>query len=63
MIRKDVTGNLTNILSDNGAVLGGAVVTDATNVAAIRFATGHFDNVNYDATTYNRGFVNIWYTQ
>ena len=33
-----------------------------TNVRLMRIASGFFDNVDWDSTGFNRGFITIWYT-
>jgi hypothetical protein len=43
--------------------LGGGVSWDNTNIALTRDSGGFFDNVVFDATSYNRGWITIWYTE
>lgn len=38
------------------------IYLDATNVVLTREAGGPFDGTGYDATSYNRGFITLWYT-
>jgi hypothetical protein len=40
----------------------GEVYIDGTNVQMSRTAAGTFDHTDFDATSYNRGFITIWYT-
>lgn len=35
---------------------------DSTNFVLFRDSGGGFDNVNFDSTSYNRGFISFWYT-
>lgn len=61
------------IRSDDGTVLypltpayitdqdASIAAIDATNVVLNRYGTGSFDNANFDATSYNRGWVTIHY--
>ncbi len=39
----------------------GRIEAGAANMTLTRFATGTFDSVNFDATSYNRGWITIWY--
>jgi hypothetical protein len=39
----------------------GRFYADATNVLMGRRATGNFDGVAFDSTSYNRGWITIWY--
>ena len=39
----------------------GAVEWDSTNINLHRTTSGHFDSSDYDSTSYNRGFITIWY--
>jgi hypothetical protein len=38
---------------------GGVGNSDATNVILVRLTGGNFDSVNYDSTSYNRGWINL----
>ena len=47
---------------DGGAVLDVSINTVASaNIVLIRQTGGNFDSANFDATSYNRGWVTIWY--
>lgn len=39
----------------------GYIRWDGTNIILRRAAGGHFDSVDYDSTTYNRGYITVWY--
>ena len=60
----DDTYHIAPTNPNNGIAMDdlGTVKIDATNVVVNREAGGTFDgNADYDATTYNRGWVTIWY--
>lgn len=40
----------------------GWFTADSTYIALARYAAGVFDNTSYDSTSYNRGWILIWYT-
>lgn len=40
---------------------GGYIFADATNITLHRLTDGLFDGTLYNATSYNRGWVTIWY--
>jgi len=54
-----VERDLTN--ANSSGVVNGAINWDVTNVNLTRTASGTFDSVSYNATTYNRGFITIEY--
>jgi len=62
-IRNDA-GTLTTMLptTDTTALSNERVEFDATNVIMLRSVSGTFDGTDYDATTYNRGWIIITYT-
>ena len=63
IIRGDVGLNISkdlNLINGSGTGRNG-VRADLTNITMNRETSGEFDNVNYDATSYNRGWVTIWY--
>lgn len=47
--------------STTGTVAGGVNIIGASDVALFRQNGSLFDSVNYDSTSYNRGWVTIWY--
>lgn len=66
VIRTDLSAPPTTHLlnaadSDTVVVSGGVGEIDATTIRLYRLTGGIFDNANYDATSYNRGFVTITY--
>lgn len=44
-----------------GSKVSGSFYADATNITCVRTASEHFDNNNYDSTSYNRGWITIEY--
>ncbi len=44
------------------AVAAGVAYIDVTNVNLFRDAGGEFDGTDFDATTYNRGWIFLTYT-
>ena len=62
---------LVQIINDEATVIADFLSTDArtgvicyansTNIVLTRAGGGSFDGVNYNATSYNRGWVTIWY--
>lgn len=49
--------------STDGLVVAGSVsFPDTTNVNVRRITGGFFDNASYDATSFNRGYIILWYT-
>lgn len=65
-IRQDVNGNLTSLdFADvtAPAASSGAYVADSTSINMYRLVGGYYDNNNFDATSYNRGWITIMYTE
>ena len=52
---------LTSGDSGSGTAFGVIAGQTSTNIQLFRIAGVGFDSSNYDATSYNRGFVTIWY--
>lgn len=67
MIRSDDDSGLYNLLSSGSAAdstpEGSVSTITATNVVIWRLTGGAFDNASFDSTSFNRGWVTIWYTQ
>ena len=67
VIRNDDASTLTPINGDEYTKAGalqdarGSVNVDATNVSIRRIVGGLFDHVDWNSTTYNRGWITIWY--
>ena len=40
---------------------GGGVQYNSTNITLIKTIGGTFDNVEFDSTSYNRGWITVWY--
>lgn len=40
---------------------GGYAYANATNVVMVRTASGIFDSASFDSTSYNRGYIIVWY--
>ena len=55
MIRNDATTNVSCLIGIYGTI--GTV--DSTNIELIRATSGAFDSVNYDSTSFNRGYITI----
>ena len=55
MIRNDATTSVSCLIGVYGTI--GTV--DSTNIEIIRVTAGAFDSVNYDSTSYNRGYITI----
>ncbi len=56
-------GNWTYVLngiSSSGA-LGGSIAWDSTLIELSRVSSGLFDSTFFDSTSYNRGYITIWY--
>lgn len=63
-IRDDADAVYSNAEYYNTVTLqpnGGVTNWTTTNVYIYRLAAGAFDNTSYDATSFNRGFITIWY--
>ena len=50
-----------NAVAWNCLEAGGVRNIDGTNVILYRRTGGDFDATDYDATSYNRGWITIWY--
>jgi len=66
VIRDDAATSLDPIYSfanttDPGLLSGGVTTIDATNITLARRAGGQFDSANYNDTSYNRGWITVWY--
>lgn len=59
-IRNDLSPTVYHEL-DYGAGQSGYGRWDAVNINLTRYDAGVFDNTNYDAVAYNRGWITIWY--
>ena len=57
----DVTYYPLDSAGAGGSVAGGIVNIDGTNIQLIRETGGIFDGVGFTSTSYNRGWVFIWY--
>lgn len=65
MIRNDagsVIVELTGQYYSDGS-LGGQVTLDSTTIYLYRVTGGFFDSTTYDSTSFNRGWVTIWYAE
>jgi len=54
---------MTIKLTFNGAVQGSADTYDGTSVILNRLSGGAFDSDTFDSTSYNRGYITIWYEE
>jgi len=54
---------MTINLTFNGAVQGSADTYDGTSVILNRLSGGAFDSDTFDSTSYNRGYITIWYEE
>lgn len=61
MIRNDIDTIYYPLNHNPSTGISGYYLADATNVIMSRVAGGFFDNASYDATSYNRGWITIWY--
>ena len=59
MIIDDLTSKYDSL---NGYAGDGGFGVDSTNIFLQRTTGGYFDNTSYDSTSFNRGFINFWYT-
>jgi hypothetical protein len=48
--------------TDSTGALGGQIRWDGTNVYLIRATSGFFDGVLFNSTSFNRGWITIWYS-
>jgi hypothetical protein len=54
---------LMSVASEANVVGGGATSFGATNIVLTRDTGGVFDAVGFDSTSFNRGWITIWYTE
>lgn len=64
-VRNDLGTNLEPLsvftdAADPNLLGGGVLLINSTNVQLFRRTGGNFDNANFDATSYNRGWIIIW---
>ena len=62
MIVDDLSSGQYDLAYGNAGSASGSFTLDATNVALNRVIGGFFDTAGFNATTFNRGWVTIWYT-
>jgi hypothetical protein len=63
IIRPDDDVNRLGIYYATAGVSNGDFTVDATNVTLSRTAGGSFDSANYNATSFNRGYIVILYVE
>lgn len=68
MIRNDSIDALIplGIVNTSGVVQGGVnpnVGINSTHIGLLRVASGSFDSVGFDSTSFNRGFITIGYVE
>lgn len=63
LIRDDTDGiyEPLNTAYSSGSSAG-YFLAGSANINLYRLTSGHFDNPAYDATSFNRGWITIWYT-
>lgn len=61
MIRNDAA-TLSQGIEGPATSVDGNWQATATNIVPVRTAGGYFDSVNFDSTSYNRGWITIQYT-
>lgn len=61
IIRNDDNNLYSQITHMSNALAGYVGDMDATNIDVHRITGGPYDNVAYDSTSYNRGWITIWY--
>lgn len=62
-VRNDANNTYSDLsLTGISGTAGGSVAVDGTNIILYRVTGQLFDNANYDSTSYNRGWITIWYT-
>ncbi len=54
-------GPLARFNTGAGTLEGGVSNITSTNIVLARVSGGYFDNANFDATSYNRGYITIGY--
>jgi hypothetical protein len=52
-----------NAVDSAGVLQGGIEKLNATNIFLRRLAGGIFDNLTFNDTSYNRGYVTLWYAE
>ena len=63
MIRNDADSSHYNLDRGSGFGDGGSMtVINATIIQVARVTGGIYDNINYDSTSYNRGWITFSYT-
>ena len=64
-IRNDANTSIQNLEFSASGVgnLGGRIDIQPSggHVELVRFGTGPFDSINFNATSYNRGWLHVWY--
>ena len=60
-IRNDADTGVAQLQVETPGTLAGSARYDATNIILTRLAGSAFDSVNYDSTSYNRGWILIQY--
>ena len=64
VIRSDSGGNAFNLDTPSSTYEGGYFNLQSNgNINIYRISAGYFDGTSYDSTSYNRGWITIWYTQ
>jgi hypothetical protein len=61
LIRHDDSGNSYSLENAVG-VLSGHILWDGTNMSILRATSGFFDSTSFNATSFNRGWITIQYT-
>ncbi len=61
LIRNDADTTYYPLLGNEPGVAGRVASINATNVNLSRVAGGAYDSTNFNATSYNRGFVKLWF--
>ena len=51
------------MVGSHGTVSEGSLTDKALVVTVARRTGGYYDNVNYNSTVSNRGFLTVWYTE
>ena len=59
-IRAD-DGTISSLERDDGSGAGGQWAGAAVNINLVRLLGGFFDDTSFNSTSYNRGWVTIWY--
>ena len=60
-IRDDVNTLYSDLTSYYDATSSPAILADSTNVILARLTGSPYDTTDYNATSYNRGWITIWY--